>query len=448
MKSFRSRTGCRVALTAAALAVTWGCVMVRPATVSYTGAGSSGAHAQRTMWPAMMVDPEVMPAKVFAGERATLCVKVIDTRGVIELVCAKVTEYPEVSVELNDDGKEGDEVDGDGIWSGTIEIPAEYPPAVLNWDFLASDFFEPITSIRAAATLEIVSRATASDIHTPAPDTLPPPMRRAEPFVWQPRELNQLWMLCVGITSYNHDSVPAIPYARQDAELVREWFVSEHGASVPAGNLRVLCDEQATKENLLSQIDWLRRHAMPEDLVVVYIACHGAPEVAPDGQSVDAKYLVLYDTDPSNLFATGMPLEDLTRKLDLIDANMQVVILETCYAGPVGERILDKVSTADLEVRPRMIQDMGTRKGRIILTASSGRQVAIATDEIEGEEINGGIFTHYLLKALGDGHKRLVKDCFEEAWNRTRRSARLVGSTQEPQMFGDANVDVVFGQEH
>jgi hypothetical protein len=64
-------------------------------------------------------------------------------------------------------------------------------------------------------------------------------------------------------------------------------------------------------------------------------------------------------------------------------------------------------------------------------------------DKVENDEVRGALFTHYLLKALDDGRKPMVKECFQQAWERVRRSANLLGSTQEPQRFGDSNVDVI-----
>jgi len=115
------------------------------------------------------------------------------------------------------------------------------------------------------------------------------------------------------------------------------------------------------------------------------------------------------------------------------------VILEACYTGPMGQEILKKTPTADLEIRPRLIQEMGERSGRVILSASSGRQVAIGVDEIKG-----GLFTHYLLNAWGDGSRRLLSDCFDDAREQVRRAANRLGSTQEPAKFGDRNLDILF----
>lgn len=256
--------------------------------------------------------------------------------------------------------------------------------------------------------------------------------------VWTPSAHRCIWVLAVGVGQYKYQSVPNLPFARKDAERVRDWFSNINVDGASRDSIHVLFNEQATRESLLSQIDWLRRKALPEDAIFVYYAGHGAPELASDGTCVDAKYLVLYDTDPEHLYATGFPLDELTRRLDGVKAKTQVVILEACYAGPVGQEVLKKTPTADLEIRPRSIQKLGEKGGRAILSASSGRQMAIGS-----EAINGSLFTYYLFDAWKDGSERLLSDGFDEAKYKVRRASNDLGSFQEPVRFGDQNIDVI-----
>ena len=261
----------------------------------------------------------------------------------------------------------------------------------------------------------------------------------ATPHLWRPGPTRQAWVLAVGVSQYGDSDVPALPFAANDAEHVLGWFQEPQGASLSRENVRILLDEQATRENFLAQIDWLRRSAMPEDCVFLYLSCHGAPEIAEDGSGVDAKYLLLYDSDPDSLFASTLTLDDITRKLDAVKATVQVVILEACYTGAVGAAVLERTPTADLVIRPRLIQEMGQRGGRVILSASSGRQLALSSAEIEG-----GLFTRNLLEAWGDGSEQLLSPVvFEEVWDKVRRGANRLGSTQEPARFGDRNAGII-----
>jgi uncharacterized caspase-like protein len=258
--------------------------------------------------------------------------------------------------------------------------------------------------------------------------------------LWQPTGQQNVWVLAVGVSQYDNKGVPPLPYACADAERFRQWFLDLHVKHVPNANVHILLDGQATRNKVYDELDVLRTNAAPEDAVFVYFACHGAPDLAPNGQGVNAKYLVLRDTDPDHLAATGLSLDDLSLRLDSVNAQTQVVVLEACYAGPVGQNFLKKNPVANLVIQPRILEDMGGQKvgiRRTVLSASSGEQMAIGSDDIKG-----GLFTYRLLDAWGDGSKKMLSTCFDEAKDKVRRDAIHKRSMQEPKRFGDLNVDI------
>jgi hypothetical protein len=95
----------------------------------------SGCARQRLS----MMDARSDPAKLSPGEDAIICVRVIDTQGVVAAITATVREYPTMVLDLNDNGEEGDAIAGDGVWSFAIEVPGGAPAGVYNWDFEAFD---------------------------------------------------------------------------------------------------------------------------------------------------------------------------------------------------------------------------------------------------------------------------------------------------------------------
>jgi len=86
-----------------------------------------------------MMDARSDPAKLSPGDESLICVKVIDTQGVVAAVTATVREYPAISLDLNDSGEEGDKVAGDGVWSFAFDVPYEASSGEYNWDFEAFD---------------------------------------------------------------------------------------------------------------------------------------------------------------------------------------------------------------------------------------------------------------------------------------------------------------------
>ena len=85
------------------------------------------------------VDAKVVPAKASPGDKTLVQVKLVDPQGVVSIVVATVREFSQVSLELKDNGENGDAVAGDGIWSCAMEVPAIAPAGEYNWDFEAYD---------------------------------------------------------------------------------------------------------------------------------------------------------------------------------------------------------------------------------------------------------------------------------------------------------------------
>ena len=70
-----------------------------------------------------IAETKALPQLASAGEDVTFMVKVSGPMQNIKDISVTVREYPEMVVELNDIGEEGDEKAGDGMWSRKITIP-------------------------------------------------------------------------------------------------------------------------------------------------------------------------------------------------------------------------------------------------------------------------------------------------------------------------------------
>jgi hypothetical protein len=96
---------------------------------------SSGCAQQRLA----MTDARIDPAELSGGDETIISVRVVDTQGVVAEVTATVREAPDIILDLNDSGDEGDKVAGDGVWSLAFDGPGEAEAGQYNWDFEAFD---------------------------------------------------------------------------------------------------------------------------------------------------------------------------------------------------------------------------------------------------------------------------------------------------------------------
>jgi len=207
------------------------------------------------------------------------------------------------------------------------------------------------------------------------------------------------WAVIVGVGRYASADIPALRYTVADAEAFSQVLVERGGFK--KGNILLLTDKTDRKPTL-RDMKWalgtfLARSAKKEDLVVIFYAGHGAPEVDPRGAEPDglAKYLVPSDADPNDLYSTALPMDELQIIFDRIEAERVVVFLDACYSGAAGGRTFASKRTRALRVDDLFLDRLARSRGRAIITASRSSEVSI-----EVPELGHGLFTHYLLQGL------------------------------------------------
>jgi helicase len=123
----------------------------------------------------------------------------------------------------------------------------------------------------------------------------------------------------------------------------------------------------------------------PDDFVVVSFSGHGS----------ETHELVTYDADLDDLAGSCVPLDLLTEWFRAIPARRVVCILDCCFSGVMGAKVLT------VESKPRALRtadsllDLLAGDGRLILTASTANQPAY-----ENPRLGHGLLTHFLLEAL------------------------------------------------
>jgi uncharacterized caspase-like protein len=144
-------------------------------------------------------------------------------------------------------------------------------------------------------------------------------------------------------------------------------------------------DSQATYQKLRSLLGTKisRQADSPEDTVFIYFAGHGAPEEDPlnrDGDGIE-KYLLTYDTDPNDLYGTALPMDEIAKIFNRIQAERVVFIADSCYSGESGGRtILAKGRRANLS--EAFLERLTHGKGRIILTSSRANETSQESDKL------------------------------------------------------------------
>jgi uncharacterized caspase-like protein len=131
-------------------------------------------------------------------------------------------------------------------------------------------------------------------------------------------------------------------------------------------------------------------------MVIIFFAGHGATEkdvMSPDGDGLE-KYLLPCDADPNDLYATAMPMGEISRIFSRIQAERLVFIADSCYSGASGGRTIE-VSGIRATISEAFLDRIAEGKGRVIMTASGANEVSAEYDQLKQ-----GVFTYYLVEGL------------------------------------------------
>jgi len=203
-----------------------------------------------------------------------------------------------------------------------------------------------------------------------------------------------VWAVVIGINTYAN--VADLSYAVNDAQAFYRILVEKN--RIPAENVTLLLNEGASLTKLRSILGTqLKKKAGKEDMVIIYFAGHGATEVdtlSPDGDGLE-KYLLPADADPDDLYASALPMRELSHIFNRLRSDRLVFIADACYSGASGGRTISISGGLRASISDKFLDRISSGKGRIILSASGANEVSA-----EKPSMKHGVFTHFLIKGL------------------------------------------------
>ncbi|MGQ7848064.1 caspase family protein [Granulosicoccus sp. 3-233] len=208
------------------------------------------------------------------------------------------------------------------------------------------------------------------------------------------------WAIIVGITEYQDESLN-LAYAHRDAEELYNLLLTPAGGAFEPDNICLLTNpvrfpaaKEATRDNILAALRSFLKKPAKEDLVLIYFACHGAPD--PDRRNV--VYLLGHDTDPADIAATAIPMSSIKIALsDNLHAERVVLIADTCHSAAVGGDHLTR-GVGDAAIVNAYLDELGKSTKSFALLSSAETNES----SLEAERWGGGhgVFTHFLLEGL------------------------------------------------
>ena len=253
-----------------------------------------------------------------------------------------------------------------------------------------------------------------------------------------------VWAVVIGIDAYPH--VPRLKYAVNDAEAFYQLLIKEN--NIPRANITLLTNQQATLSRVRSTLGTLlKQKAGKDDMVIIYFAGHGATErdaLSLDGDGLE-KYILTYDSRLDDLYASALPMREITHIFHRIRSDRLVFIADSCYSGASGGRTVG-ISGFRANISDTFLDRLSKGKGRVILTASSTNEVSVENDDLQH-----GVFTYYLIEGL-KGKADTDNDgliTVDEAYRYVSvRVRNITGQEQNPLKKGTVEGNLVLGVVH
>lgn len=225
----------------------------------------------------------------------------------------------------------------------------------------------------------------------------------------------------MGVNRHLSPAVNELSFAERDARALHALFADAFGGG------DVLVGDDVTRNAVIERLEAMA-DCGPEDVVFISFSGHGSR----------THELVTYDADPADLAATAIPLARLTELFEAIPARHLICVLDCCFSGAMGAKVLQAAALArGLESEAVELDRMAGR-GRLILTASTAQQAAW-----EHSRFGHGLLTQHLLEALQgapevrQGQQLPVLSLLQYVTSRVSDTASGFGSVQDPTLRGE-----------
>jgi hypothetical protein len=199
-----------------------------------------------------------------------------------------------------------------------------------------------------------------------------------------PRKEAALRLLAVGISRYQNPAL-TLNFPTADADSLVSFFKANGRRLFREVDFTELSDETATEANISQALLSLQRRALPEDVVIIFLAGHGG---TVGGQWYFVPYDLRAPEQESELVAHGLSSARLAEEFKHLSSLKTIILVDACYSGSMLTSF-------------RGYED---RKALALLVRSAGGHVLAAStrDQRASEvaELGHGVFTYALLKGL------------------------------------------------
>lgn len=235
--------------------------------------------------------------------------------------------------------------------------------------------------------------------------------------------------LLIGVSEYESRKLSKLPAVEDDVEKMESVLLNPEMCGFRQENVqRLINPDMETMRKAISRLFSQRKK---EDLVLLYLACHGIHD-----RDSGRLYFATSTTREDDLMATGVEARYVHDVMTASRSRHQVIILDCCYSGAFSNGMLAR-SVEDIDVRVDIQQHLGG-EGRAVLASSTSLQPTL-----------DGVYTTYLVRGIEtgaadeDGDGRIS---IRELHNYTKNQVQTYAPSMEPEIYTIEGYEIILSQ--
>jgi hypothetical protein len=235
------------------------------------------------------------------------------------------------------------------------------------------------------------------------------PVHRPEDVV-SPHFLGRKLAILIGVSKYRYHErgLSDLDYADADARAFRDYLLQPESGKFAPSDILFMENDRATLSAVRASLHRLADMAHPDDLVLLFIACHGSP----DPYSPQNLYFLMNDTKVADMENTALAMSEVRDILDKqIRSDHIVAFVDSCHSAGLSGDGLVRARQLENNLSNLYTSNLFKEKGRAVLTSSDVNEVSEESQHWGGGH---GIFTLALLEGL-HGQADLNRDGFVTA---------------------------------
>ncbi len=194
----------------------------------------------------------------------------------------------------------------------------------------------------------------------------------------------KLYVFAVGVSKYKNPEY-TLDFAAKDAGDFASTLALQKGKLYRDVEVKLLTDDQATKEGVLDGLEWIQKQTTSRDVAMIFLSGHGVRDGSGD------YYFVPYAFENERKRATGVVFYEVEKTIKDI-AGKVIFFVDTCHSGGAGG---PKTRAIGNDIVSVVNELSSAENGAVVFAASTGKEYAQ-----EDPKWGHGAFTKALLEGL------------------------------------------------